>query len=287
MKFPPYLKAIIRRKIFQAFHHRGLSIQNIGLSCKDLDKYFDNLYKEHFKPDSITAKRFYNIGAGRFRHHFWTNVDLRSGSLSDGWRSDDIDFDLSWNKPLPIENDIAEIIYSSHTIEHVRDDSNINLFKEVYRVLREGGLFRIVCPDIDLAKAAYWRNDKVFFQQAYGEEVPSLENGLVRFFATELIDPQSEHYLDDAEVQTFLYDSSEQGWMDLLLKQCNDNLQRKQPDNHINWFNEAKLIKMLNKAGFNKVYRSRYAQSAMPVLRDVRYFDCTLPFMSLYVEAVK
>lgn len=287
MKLIADAKTAARQWIIRALHRRGAVIQRIGLHGYDMDKYFDNLYKILFPSEALNNKRFYNIGAGRFRHHYWTNIDLQTGSLSEGWTREDIDFDIGRNQALPIADGIAEAIYTSHTIEHVRDESVINLFSESYRVLRKGGALRIVCPDIDLAVSAYRRSDSFFFEQVYGEVVPSLEHGLVRFFATELIDLQSKHAINDSEVHLLLHSNGEQCWMDTLLNLCSEEIQRIHPDNHINWFNEDKLLTMLRRVGFNNVFISRYGQSTIPVLRDIRYFDSTLPFMSLYIEAVK
>ena len=42
---------------------------------------------------------------------------------------------------MPIKNDSAVIIYTSHTIEHITNESAQNTFNEAYRILREGGVF--------------------------------------------------------------------------------------------------------------------------------------------------
>ncbi len=68
---------------------------------------------------------------------------------------------------------------------------------------------------------------------------------------------------------------------------CSSELQKQVPGNHINWWNKAKLIQMLQTAGFGKVYGSGYGQSSCPVLRDTIMFDDTHPKRSLYVEAEK
>jgi len=46
-------------------------------------------------------------------------------------------------KELPIENDSAEVVYSSHTVEHITDEAAQKMFNESYRILKKGGILRI------------------------------------------------------------------------------------------------------------------------------------------------
>jgi len=39
-------------------------------------------YKKYFPEDSIKYRRFYNLGAGKFRHPYWTNIDKKKDSLT-------------------------------------------------------------------------------------------------------------------------------------------------------------------------------------------------------------
>ncbi|MND08081.1 hypothetical protein D3C83_304750 [compost metagenome] len=64
-------------------------------------------------------------------------------------------------------------------------------------------------------------------------------------------------------------------------------MQRRHPGNHISWWNGAKLVAALRRAGFSDVYLSGQAQSASPALRDRRFFDVTRPTTSVYVEGRK
>tara|TARA_Y100001958_G_scaffold141725_1_gene117352 strand:- start:419 stop:1099 length:681 start_codon:yes stop_codon:yes gene_type:complete len=50
-------------------------------------------------------------------------------------------------KPLPWPDNSVDIIYSSHCIEHLNKDDGFNLLKECKRVLKPGGIIRIVVPD--------------------------------------------------------------------------------------------------------------------------------------------
>src|SRR5262245_44329092 len=85
-------------------------------------EYAENraLYARLYPADSLERKKFYNIGAGGFRHPYWTNVDIPSDHydqlFANGRR--DIPHDLLLKQPIPVADSDAELIYSSHTIEH-------------------------------------------------------------------------------------------------------------------------------------------------------------------------
>tara|TARA_B100000686_G_C16631529_1_gene884944 strand:- start:4 stop:657 length:654 start_codon:yes stop_codon:yes gene_type:complete len=53
-------------------------------------------------------------------------------------------------KGLPVQDESAEAIYSSHMLEHL-DRYQADLFlKDVFRVLQSGGIIRICVPDINI-----------------------------------------------------------------------------------------------------------------------------------------
>lgn len=81
------------------------------------------LYTDLYSEDSLNNKRLYNIGAGGFSHPYWTNVDYDSE-----WYSSNriktlkgINYDLFLLEALSIDNDSAEVVYSSHTVEHINN----------------------------------------------------------------------------------------------------------------------------------------------------------------------
>jgi len=50
-------------------------------------------------------------------------------------------------KPLPWADNSVDIIYSSHCLEHLKREDGLNLLKECSRILKSGGIIRIVVPD--------------------------------------------------------------------------------------------------------------------------------------------
>lgn len=282
------------KRVFNLF---GLSINRAILKDQQLEKY-----KKLYPPDSISYKRFYNVGAGGFSHPYWMNVDNNRLNANE---SNFLFYDLFSLEKLPLENNIAELIYTSHCIEHVNDLAVKNLFKEAYRVLKPGGYFRIVTPDIDLAYDAYVNNDRGYFywidDYSSPEKVkqsdirkPLNEETLAQIFledfaatVSESANEGSEKRISDAELKRFFSEMEYEKALDYIVSFCPLEIHKKYPFKHMNWMNENKVRRLLTEAGFNMVYRSGYGQSHSSVLRNTDLFDSSLPKISLYMEARK
>jgi SAM-dependent methyltransferase len=82
-----------------------------------------------------------NIGCGANYHPAWVNVDFEPIS-SEILRHDVI-------TPLPFEASRFDACYCSHVIEHLSPDEARLLMAEIHRVLKPGGIARIVVPDLE------------------------------------------------------------------------------------------------------------------------------------------
>jgi predicted SAM-dependent methyltransferase len=60
---------------------------------------------------------------------------------------------------IPVPDRSAEVAYSSHVIEHLSRWQALDMLRECSRVLRPGGLVRIVTPDLAEVIAAYEQTD--------------------------------------------------------------------------------------------------------------------------------
>lgn len=58
---------------------------------------------------------------------------------------------------IPCPDSAAEVVYSSHMIEHLDREEVRRLLAEVRRVLRPGGIVRLVAPDLSLLVDEYLR----------------------------------------------------------------------------------------------------------------------------------
>jgi len=278
---------------------------------EDIDLYF-----QHYGKDSIKKRAFYNICAGGhggfggyFHHPYWTNIDVEAPILLDGWKrynpEKDILHDLLDKTPLPLESDSAEIIQSQYTIEHLDNEAADYLFKEVYRSLKPGGVFKVVAPNIELDYRAYLNNDRSYYkwvdiqsskrhQPVYGNKTQlnqaSFEQiALVHFAAnvSTIHAGDNPQRIQDEEFKHVMNTMKMEDAFDYCTSKCSVEIQRKYRANHINWWNHDKLIQALKAAGFSEIKIMAPGQSAAPVLRNQKYFDNLWNSVALFVEAVK
>jgi SAM-dependent methyltransferase len=88
-----------------------------------------------------------NVGCGRRFHRAWVNVDLvpMDGSVSK--------CDIS--KGLPFDDCHFDAVYHSHVLEHLAPDRGSELIAECFRVLKPGGVIRVVVPDLEQIAKLY------------------------------------------------------------------------------------------------------------------------------------
>lgn len=80
-----------------------------------------------------------NIGAGSNNLTGWLNTDLnRSGAEH-----------VDMTQPLPFASESVDFVFAEHTVEHISPAQAWGFFKEVRRVLKPGGIFRIAVPSIE------------------------------------------------------------------------------------------------------------------------------------------
>lgn len=124
-----------------------------------------------------------NIGNGPFRHAGWINVDCRI-SL----QSDDVICDL--RRKWPLGSGSAKYIFSEHVFEHFGYPDEIgHVLSECYRVLKPGGVLRVIVPNADRYLRAYADNDEEFVRKVGGDSATSIslvntmmrENGFHRY----------------------------------------------------------------------------------------------------------
>jgi SAM-dependent methyltransferase len=85
--------------------------------------------------------KYLNLGCGRRFHRAWTNVDFVSEDPQV------IPHDL--RKGIPFPDGSFEVVYHSHVLEHFSKPEAAFFLKECRRVLRPGGIVRVVVPDLE------------------------------------------------------------------------------------------------------------------------------------------
>lgn len=285
----------MKQFVLGALRARGLNIVRVRS-----DDVAD--YRRLYPQAAVDERRFYNVGAGSFSHPCWTNIDFVSdwyGSV----QKNVVHHDLMSADPLPITDASAEVIYTSHTIEHVKEDAVARLFREAHRALKPGGIFRVTTgPDAESDFAAMMRGDEEWFYWDKRYDAPGsyeemlhtpatsvpLEERWLRHVASMLAPNDktpSAHKFTSADIRRIVAERGRVGALDYFASLTVFDPQR--PGNHVSWWDATKIKTFLEAAGFKTVYRSGYSQSVCPVLRNTLYFDNTHPQMSVYVEAVK
>ncbi len=80
----------------------------------------------------MSDKVMYQFGAGTLH-------------LPPPWRNFDLDCDIT--KPLPFESGSTDFVFSEMCIEHVTPQQAWNAIDEFFRILKPGGVVRLVIPD--------------------------------------------------------------------------------------------------------------------------------------------
>lgn len=89
----------------------------------------------------MSTLNYLNVGCGGKFHPDWVNIDVVAES------SDVIEHDI--NKGLPFGNNTFEVVYHSQVLEHFPKQEGKKFIRECYRVLKPGGILRIVVPDLE------------------------------------------------------------------------------------------------------------------------------------------
>lgn len=88
-----------------------------------------------------------NLGCGTRHHPAWINIDFHG----DGQTV------FSWDlrRRLPLQEASCDAIYSSHAIEHFNREGSRRFLSECHRVLKPGGILRLVTPDLEGIARSY------------------------------------------------------------------------------------------------------------------------------------
>lgn len=85
-----------------------------------------------------------NIGCGEHIKEGWLNVDLlpRKGA-----------YYLDAAQPFPFADESFRYVFSEHLFEHLSYEGGKNMLREVYRILRPGGVLRLAMPTMDFLQS--------------------------------------------------------------------------------------------------------------------------------------
>jgi predicted SAM-dependent methyltransferase len=130
------------------------------------------LYRKFRAPRSGVVK--VHLGPGREKYiEGWINVDANMFTgKCDVW--------ADFRSSLPFRNNTVDVIYSHHVIEHLPDTKLAFHFKEMFRVLKPGGIFRVGGPSGEAAMLKFQEGDAAWFSD-FPENRASLGGRLANF----------------------------------------------------------------------------------------------------------
>lgn len=89
----------------------------------------------------MNKMNYLNVGCGNKFHKAWVNVDMSSNSPHV----------KSYNllNGIPFPNDKFDVVYHSQVLEHFSKEKAPSFARECLRVLKPGGIMRVVVPDLE------------------------------------------------------------------------------------------------------------------------------------------
>lgn len=204
---------------------------------------------------------------------------------------------------LPFDDNSIEDIYSSHFFEHVDNKTARNLFAESCRVLRQGGILRIVVPNFGLFLQKYREHDENWFRKIRNGRPEWSRYGVSNCLSNLLL-----HWIANCDFNgpNGLYRGPPMGILedDVERKAMTCNTQKfcewaqslvlvndpRVTAQHVNWWDFAKFALFLEQAGFNHIHQRKYMKSSSQAMLKTNMFDSWKPHrkhFSLYVEAIK
>jgi SAM-dependent methyltransferase len=98
---------------------------------------------------------------------------------------------------IPVASGAVEVIYSSHMVEHLDKAGSVKFLAEARRVLKPGGILRVVVPDIRKIVESYISiGDADCFIESTLLCVPA-PSGMLRRITTALVGPRHHQWMYD------------------------------------------------------------------------------------------
>ena len=211
----------------------------------------------------------------------------------------DLEQDGSW--PIPLME--YDMVYSSHTLEHLTDKAIEHTLSQAYEVMKYDGVIRITVPDATVIWQACKTKNEDVIRNAYGvmfinTGLPYLfERSALRTFYSDIMDkwapvvPNDQlavkwNHLKWEEVKEDLNNMSMLCFISKYKKAYEDMNKYGSIRGHRNWFTASRLFMLLRDAGFRDIGQSKPQKSRCDYMRDDN-FDQTWPKSSLFIEAIK
>ncbi len=299
-KLRPYSLQVKQEKFMHSFKRRAkikikTFVKNLIGFNKAKPKLNEQLTKNFEKIDNnnLYNKPFLNIGSGpSFKDDKTISLDYVDSPDKIGHRANldiDLNFDLSSYEKLPFEDNRFEGVYTSHCIEHLTDDNAKHVIREVYRVLKKDGIFRIIVPDISKYFEAYDNKDLNFFNWIRNK-MPYSYDSWLRFITREFAGNIVDDFSDDQLIKKYKKIGT-QKYCEEFGKLSNENRDNNKniPDVHKSYWDANRMDEILKKIGFKNVSKKNQFEGGISyfVNKSNLMFNNTRPNISLFYEGSK
>lgn len=218
----------------------------------------------------------------------------------------DNNIDLNSEYKLPFEDNSMDLVYSAHCIEHLTEAKANYVLKEINRVLKKGGKFRVEVPDVTKVIDSY-KNRTQEYMDHFGKSFTYMcetfgYDDKYKQDHVGMIATISNYFDDGVAFQIPVYASQEE---------CDSNLKTKTIDEFCDWciglqterqfktpghksyYHFDKMKGMLETAGFSNISHQDFNKSNSDVFKLNQESSGSIKekphrrFFSLYVEAEK
>lgn len=209
-----------------------------GSIAFETKSFLGRLFAKRLRVDR-SRRNYMNLGSGNDRLDDYIAVDFFSSGASYG---------ADFRYPFLIDDDSFDGIFSEHTLEHLNYAEVTQVLAECRRILKPGGLIRIVVPDLSIFVRNYVSENDSWF----------------RNWEREVLEPRGRSMISRMEALSFV--TQEYGHRSA-------------------WDFETMKI-FLARAGFGEIRKCEFRDSADPrLIQDKNAPDRIM--LSLYIEARK
>lgn len=178
-------------------------------------------------------------------------------------------------KGLPFKDNSVNVVYHSHFLEQLERQAAKNLLLEIKRVLKLGGILRIVVPDFEVVCKKYISH--LAACEINQEEIKNHDDFI--------------HAIIEQFVRKEALGSRQQKPLRRFIENFLLGSARKRGQIYQWWYDRFSLMSILTNIGYKKVYIQKYNESLISNWNDygldLDVFGKQYKCDSLYVEAVK
>lgn len=192
------------------------------------------------------GNNFINLGSGCNVVPGCINIDF--------YTTKGIDYGADLRRPLKIASDVVDGIFCEHTVEHLTYAEAGRLLNECHRVMKKGGVIRVVVPDISLFIENYHNRNSSWFQK------------WERLMFIDSTDQDRARRRLDTPLQAISFVTQEYG--------------------HVSCWDFETLSHYLGQSGFREIRKREFRDGICPeLLLDLDSED--RKYVSIYMEAIK